>query len=174
MLLYEGVRAQHVAEKIQPALLAGKVVICERFSEATYAYQGHGRGLPMKDLKSIDRFATKPVRPDLTILFDLDPRIGLQKAIATADRISEEIKDTARRESEVLIKEARLKANKLLEQAQGRALGLEDRVSELKVARTRLEHRLRAVLEEHMQLVDHFRDDEEPEKIFVLQRPTSA
>ena len=99
---------------------------------------------------------------------------GLQKAIATADRISEEMKDTARRESEVLIKEARLKANKLLEQAQSRALGLEDRVSELKVARTRLEHRLRAVLEEHLQLVDHIRDDEEPEKIFVLQRPTSA
>jgi len=99
---------------------------------------------------------------------------GLQKAISTADRISDEIKETAQRESDLLIKEARLKANKLLEQAQSRALSLEDRVSELKVARTRLEHRLRAVLEEHLQLVDHIRDGEDPEKIFMLQRPTSA
>ena len=98
----------------------------------------------------------------------------LQKAIATAERIANELKETARRESAILVKEARLKANKLLEQAQSRALSLEDRVNELKVMRNRFEHRLRSMLEEYLQIVDHGHDDRESDKIFVLQRPTSA
>ena len=96
------------------------------------------------------------------------------RSIATADRIANEIKETARRDSAILVKEARLKANKLLEQAQSRALSLEDRVNELKVMRNRFEHRLRSMLEEYLQIVDHGHDDGESDKIFVLQRPTSA
>lgn len=87
-LLYEAVRAQHVKEKIQKALAAGKVVICERFSDASIAYQGFGRGLSMEALEQIDRFATGDLLPDLTILFDLPAEVGLRKAIATKKEFS--------------------------------------------------------------------------------------
>ncbi|MFQ5718509.1 MAG: DivIVA domain-containing protein [Acidobacteriota bacterium] len=99
---------------------------------------------------------------------------GFQKAMATADRVAAEIKQTAQREREVLIKEARLKANKLLEQAQTRAVALEDRVNELKMARDRFEHRLRAMLDEHLHLIEQVRDESDHDKIFVLRRPTTA
>jgi cell division initiation protein len=100
---------------------------------------------------------------------------SIQKALEAADRISREIKDTARRESEVLVKEARLKANKMLEQAQGRVQTVEDRIHELKSMRERFEHRLRAVLEEHVNTLDRARREESgEEKLFVLQRPTTA
>jgi cell division initiation protein len=100
---------------------------------------------------------------------------SIQKALEAADRISREIKDTARRESEVLVKEARLKANKMLEQAQGRVQTVEDRIHELKSMRERFEHRLRGVLEEHVNTLDRARREESgEEKLFVLQRPTTA
>ncbi|TDI32280.1 MAG: DivIVA domain-containing protein [Acidobacteria bacterium] len=100
---------------------------------------------------------------------------SIQRALESADRISKEIKDTARRESEVLIKEARLKANKILEHAQSRVQGAEDRVHELKSLQSRFEHRLRAMLEEHVNIMDRARKEESgEEKLFLLQRPTSA
>ena len=98
---------------------------------------------------------------------------NLQKAVGTADRIAQDIKDMARKESEILIKEARLKANKLLEQAQSRTLALEDRTNELKIVRDRFEHRLRSMLEEYLHMLDHVHEDEAQDKIFVLQRPTA-
>jgi dTMP kinase len=70
-LLYEAVRSQHVLEKILPHIRRGKVVVCERFSDASMAYQGFGRGLDLKALEYVDRFATDGLVPDLTILFDL-------------------------------------------------------------------------------------------------------
>jgi cell division initiation protein len=100
---------------------------------------------------------------------------SIQKALESADRISKEIKDTARRESEVLVKEAQLKANKLLEQAQGRIQAMEDRVHELKATRERFEHRLRSMLEEHVNTLDRLRrDDTGEDKVYMLKRPTTA
>lgn len=100
---------------------------------------------------------------------------SIQRALESADRISKEIKDTARRESEVLIKEARLKANKILEQAQARVQGAEDRLLEIKSMQGRFEHRLRAMLEEHVNILDQARKEEPgEEKLFLLQRQTSA
>ncbi len=100
---------------------------------------------------------------------------SIQRALESADRISKEIKDTARRESEVLIKEARLKANKILEQAQTRVQGAEDRIHELKSLQGRLEHRLRAILEEHANILDRARKEESgDENLFIIQRTTSA
>jgi len=100
---------------------------------------------------------------------------SIQKALEAADRISKEIKETARRESEVLIKEARLKANKILEQAQARVQEVEDRIHELKSMQGRFEHRLRAMLEEHISTLDRARKEQGgEEKLFLLQRPTSA
>ena len=87
-LLYEAVRAQHVHEKIAPAIRSGKVVVCERFSDASMAYQGIGRGLPLPALEQAARFATGGLVPDLTILFDLSVEVGLRKAIASKNEFS--------------------------------------------------------------------------------------
>lgn len=87
-LLYEAVRAQHVDEKIGTALARGAVVVCERFSDASIAYQGYGRGLPIPTLESVDRFATRLITPDLTLLFDLPAEVGLRKAISAKKEFS--------------------------------------------------------------------------------------
>lgn len=87
-LLYQAVRAQHVHDKIRRGLEAGKIVVCERFSDASFAYQGYGRGLPLNVLERIDRFSTSDLSPDLTILFDLPPEVGLRKAISSKREFS--------------------------------------------------------------------------------------
>ncbi len=89
LLLYNAARAQHLSEKILPALNQGKVVITDRFTDSTIAYQGYGRGIDIELLKSIDLIATGGIRPDLTILFDLDVETGLQrnKGINKVDRL---------------------------------------------------------------------------------------
>ncbi len=79
ILLYSASRAQHVAEIILPALQAGKVVLCDRFYDSTYAYQGYGRGLSMDALQMITKFATQNLTPDLTLYFDIPPEIGIQR-----------------------------------------------------------------------------------------------
>lgn len=77
LLLYNADRAQHLAEKIVPAVNDGKIVITDRFSDATVAYQGYARGIDRELIMSLDRLATGGFRPDLTILFDLDVEAGL-------------------------------------------------------------------------------------------------
>ncbi|TFG67639.1 MAG: dTMP kinase [Anaerolineales bacterium] len=79
ILLYSASRAQHVAEIILPALQAGKVVLCDRFYDSTYAYQGYGRGLSMDALQMITKFATQNLTPDLTLYLDISPEIGIQR-----------------------------------------------------------------------------------------------
>lgn len=80
LLLYSAARAQHVDECIQPALKEGKVVLCDRFADATTVYQGAGRGLDMKQLEAINNFATNGLTPDLTLLLDYPVEEGLQRA----------------------------------------------------------------------------------------------
>ena len=80
LLLYAAARAQHVAEIIQPALKNGKIVLCDRYSDATLAYQGFGRGLPRPLIVEINRLASLGTTPDLTLLLDFDPEIGLDRA----------------------------------------------------------------------------------------------
>lgn len=80
LLLYSAARAQHVVECIEPALKAGKVVLCDRFSDATTVYQGSGRGIDMKQLEAINTFATRGLIPDLTLLLDYPVEEGLQRA----------------------------------------------------------------------------------------------
>jgi dTMP kinase len=79
VLLYSAARAQIVAEVIRPALEAGKVVLCDRFFDSTFAYQGYGHQLDFEALKAITRFATGGLQPDLTIYIDLDPMEGLRR-----------------------------------------------------------------------------------------------
>ena len=70
MLMFAS-RRQHLVERIDPALAAGTVVLCDRFTDSTYAYQGHGRGVPLDVIARLDELATGGRRPDLTLLFDL-------------------------------------------------------------------------------------------------------
>ncbi|MEW6097040.1 MAG: dTMP kinase [bacterium] len=81
LFLYLSARAQIVKEVIKPALEAGKIVICDRFIDATLAYQGYGRGLNKKLIQKLNSVVTQDIKPDLTIVLDVDTNEGLQKAI---------------------------------------------------------------------------------------------
>ena len=80
LLLYAAARAQHLRQTILPALIDGAVVLCDRFSDATLAYQGYGRGLDIEMIRSLDRIVTAGIRPDLTLLFDIEAAIGIERA----------------------------------------------------------------------------------------------
>ncbi|MBI3811125.1 MAG: dTMP kinase [Nitrospirae bacterium] len=79
LFLYLASRTQHLEEVILPALKKGKVVLCDRFSDATLAYQGFGRRLEMKIVRNAVDYAAKGISPDLTLLLDLDVRVGLAR-----------------------------------------------------------------------------------------------
>jgi dTMP kinase len=80
LLLYAASRAQHLREIIMPALADGTNVLCDRFSDATLAYQGYGRGLDIEMIRSLDRIVTAGMRPDLTLLFDIEAVSGIARA----------------------------------------------------------------------------------------------
>lgn len=82
LFLYEADRAEHVRKVIGPALAAGRAVVCDRFSDATVVYQGYARGLDLAQIRRIHRFILGDIRPDLTILLDLAPEVGLGRAWA--------------------------------------------------------------------------------------------
>ena len=79
LMLYAASRAQHVSEVIKPALKAGKIVICSRFTDATIVYQGYGRGLDLERIHRLNRIATDGVTPDVTFVLDLPVETGLQR-----------------------------------------------------------------------------------------------
>ena len=80
LLLIFAARAQHLNTKIKRSLAEGVWVLCDRFTDATYAYQGAGRGLDAKLISQLESLVQVNLRPDLTVIFDLDPRIGLERA----------------------------------------------------------------------------------------------
>ena len=80
LLLFESARSQIVKEIIRPALAKRKIIICDRFSDATLSYQGYGGKIPIKAIKIIDCIATGGLEPDLTILLDIDTIAGLKRA----------------------------------------------------------------------------------------------
>jgi dTMP kinase len=93
LFLYCADRAQHVAEVIKPALAAGRVVLCDRFSDSTIAYQGYGRGLDGDALGAMDARARDGLAPDLTLLLDCPVEVGLRRArqrSAAGDRFERE------------------------------------------------------------------------------------
>lgn len=92
LLLVFAARAQHLAGVIRPALARGAVVLCDRFTDATYAYQGGGRGLPLQRIEQLENFVQGQLRPDLTLIFDLPVQIGLSRAAARGrlDRFEQE------------------------------------------------------------------------------------
>lgn len=92
LLLMFAARAQHLAQVIVPALAEGHIVICDRFTDATYAYQGGGRGLDCSRIAVLEQFVQGDLRPDLTLLFDLPVAAGLARAAARGqlDRFEQE------------------------------------------------------------------------------------
>ncbi|HSV08605.1 MAG TPA: dTMP kinase [Candidatus Binatus sp.] len=96
LLLYCADRAQHVEEVIRPGLVAGRVVLCDRFSESTIAYQGYGRGIDLETVRSLDARARNGVTPTLTFLLDCPVAEGLarvRKRSGTRDRFEREVVD---------------------------------------------------------------------------------
>jgi dTMP kinase len=87
LLVFMAIRAQHVEELILPALSTGKIVLCDRFSDATIAYQGYGRGLDLDTILTLNRLATKGLTPDLTILIDCDVATGLRRRAADSPQL---------------------------------------------------------------------------------------
>lgn len=92
LLLVFAARAQHLAEVIRPALARGAIVLCDRFTDATYAYQGGGRGLSQERIATLEAFVQGQLRPDLTLVFDLPVEVGLARASARGrlDRFEQE------------------------------------------------------------------------------------
>lgn len=85
LLLMFAARAEHLHRVIQPALDQGRWVLCDRFTDATYAYQGGGRGIPPRHIAELEAFVQGPLRPDLTLLFDIPVSTGLARARSRSD-----------------------------------------------------------------------------------------
>lgn len=93
LFLYLADRAHHVDTVIQPALAAGKTVLCDRYVDSTLAYQGYGRQLNLTELNTLNELATSGLTPDLTFLLDIDPELGLQRVLQRGkgnDRLEQE------------------------------------------------------------------------------------
>ena len=80
LLLYAAARAQHIEQVIRPAIQQGRLVLCDRFTDATRAYQGSGRGLPINLIERLHALEVLSLRPDRTLLFDLDAATALERA----------------------------------------------------------------------------------------------
>lgn len=85
LLLMFAARCEHLKRRILPALASGEWVLCDRFSDASYAYQGGGRGIPADRLAILERWVQDDFQPDLTLLFDLEPQTALVRRSAQRD-----------------------------------------------------------------------------------------
>ena len=85
-LLYAASRRQHLVEKVWPSVREGKLVICDRYLDSSLAYQGFARGLGIEDILNVNMYATEGTFPNLTLLFDLPPEVGLARISANANR----------------------------------------------------------------------------------------
>ena len=85
-LLYAASRRQHLVEKVWPALKEGKIVICDRYLDSSLAYQGGARGLGIEEILNVNLFATENTWPDLTLLFDIKPEVGLARIASNSNR----------------------------------------------------------------------------------------
>ena len=98
LLLYEAARTQHVKEVIKPLLEKGRVVLCDRFSDATLAYQGYGRKMDLKWIQRLNHLSSQGVRPDVTFLLDCPSDVGLKRAIQRNRTLKQEKEERFERE----------------------------------------------------------------------------
>jgi dTMP kinase len=98
LLLYEAARAQHVKEVIKPFLKKGWIVICDRFSDATLAYQGYGRRIDLKWIDRLNRLASQGIKPDVTFLLDCPSDVGLKRALQRNQTLKQEREERFERE----------------------------------------------------------------------------
>lgn len=105
LLLFLADRSHHVERIIRPALDEGAVVVCDRYRDSTIVYQGYGRGLDLEEVRRLDAYASGELTPDLTLLLDLDPEIGLARQDET-NRLDRESLDFHRRVREGFLAEA--------------------------------------------------------------------
>jgi dTMP kinase len=89
LMLFAADRAQHVSQVILPALKTGQIVLCDRYSDATFAYQGHGRGIPLDVIADVDNQARSGAIPHMTVLLDLPVETGLTRARSRNDESSD-------------------------------------------------------------------------------------
>jgi dTMP kinase len=87
LLLFAAARAQHVREKIVPAINAGKIVVSDRFDSATISFQHYGRGLSLDLIKQLNDIAVGDLKPDMTIILDLDPMVGLERVASRGSQL---------------------------------------------------------------------------------------
>src|SRR3989338_5168305 len=113
LLLYLAARAQLVEEKIIPALKQNKIVLCDRFQDATTAYQGYGLGLDIKLIKSFGEFVAAELKPDLTILLDIKVEEGLKRRGKNTDRIEQRSLSFHRRVKEGYLKIADMERGRI-------------------------------------------------------------
>ena len=91
LILFNASRSQLVTDVIQPELAKGKIVLCDRFSDSTVAYQSYGRGLDLNTVKELNLIASRGLKPDLTFLLDVSPEVGLARKKERAnDRFEQE------------------------------------------------------------------------------------
>ena len=114
LLMLFAARSQHLEHLIIPALHEGKCVVCERFTDASFAYQGGGRGIDLQSITFLENFVQKDLRPDLVLLFDVDVAIGLEriKKRKIIDRIEQENMEFFNRVRKVYLKLAKEAPNK--------------------------------------------------------------
>jgi dTMP kinase len=115
-LLIFAARREHLARVILPALGEGKVVLCDRFTDATYAYQGNGRGVAHDRIRALEQWVQRDLQPDLTILFDVPVELGQQRARSTreADRFERERVEFFERVRQGYLQRARENASRFL------------------------------------------------------------
>jgi dTMP kinase len=95
LFLYLADRAQHVQDVILPALESANIVLCDRYIDSTFAYQGYGRGIDLEMLRELNRIAARGLKPDLTLLFDCPVEVGLSR---TARRVAEQLGSAVRKD----------------------------------------------------------------------------
>lgn len=115
LLLMYAARADHLHNKIIPALECGTWVLCDRFFDATHAYQGAGRNCDVEFIEQLDAAVVKGYRPDLTLLFDLEPEIGMDRASkrSVADRFEQEKIDFFQRVRDAYLQRANLEPKRI-------------------------------------------------------------